>query len=132
MHETMVAESLLATISAEAAKQNAKQNAKPVNARISCGMLNAINDEVLCFAFEAITKGTPCEGIKLEIEHKPMQGRCKNCNQSFDVEFRCPRCPKCDSEDFGCPRCPKCDSEDFDLLPDAPLLLEQIEFQTEQ
>ncbi|MHC4603503.1 MAG: hydrogenase maturation nickel metallochaperone HypA/HybF [Planctomycetota bacterium] len=119
MHETMVAESLLATISAEAAKQNAKQNAKPVNARISCGMLNAINDEVLCFAFEAITKGTPCEGIKLEIEHKPMQGRCKNCNQSFDVEFRCPRCPKCDSEDF-------------DLLPDAPLLLEQIEFQTEQ
>ncbi len=115
MHEMMVAESLLATISAEAAKQNAK----PVNARISCGMLNAINDEVLCFAFEAITRGTPCEGMKLEIEHKPMQGRCKNCNQNFDVEFRCTKCPKCGSEDF-------------DLLPDAPLLLKQIEFQTEQ
>jgi len=114
MHEMMVAESLLATISAE----TAKQNAKPVNARISCGILNAINDEVLCFAFEAIARGTPCEGMKLEIEHKPMQGRCKNCNQSFDVEFRCPKCPKCGSEDF-------------DLLPDAPLLLEQIEFQTE-
>ena len=114
MHEMMVAESLLATISAE----TAKQNAKPVNARISCGILNVINDEVLCFAFEAIARGTPCEGMKLEIEHKPMQGRCKNCNQSFDIEFRCPKCPKCSSEDF-------------DLLPDAPLLLEQIEFQTE-
>ena len=114
MHEMMVAESLLATISAE----TAKQNAKPVNARISCGILNAINDEVLCFAFEAIARGTPCEGMKLEIEHKPMQGRCKNCNQSFDIEFRCPKCPKCVSKDF-------------DLLPDAPLLLEQIEFQTE-
>jgi len=114
MHEMMVAESLLAIISAEAAKQNAK----PVNARISCGILNAINDEVLCFAFEAIARGTPCEGMKLEIEHKPMQGQCKNCNQSFDVEFRCPKCSKCGSEDF-------------DLLPDAPLLLEQIEFQTE-
>jgi len=114
MHEMMIAESLLTTISAE----TAKQNAKPVNARISCGTLNAINDEVLCFAFEAIARGTPCEDMKLKIEHKPMQGQCKNCNQSFDVEFRCPICPKCSSEDF-------------DLLPDAPLLLEQIEFQTE-
>jgi Zn finger protein HypA/HybF involved in hydrogenase expression len=43
MHETMVAESLLATISEEAKKQNAK----PLSARISCGMLNAVNDEVL-------------------------------------------------------------------------------------
>ena len=115
MHETMVAESLLATISAEAAKQNAK----PVNARISCGMLNAINDEVLCFAFEAIARGTPCEGMRLEIEHKLMRGRCKNCNESFNV-------------DLSCLRCPKCGGEDFELLPDAPLLLEQIEFQTEQ
>ncbi len=115
MHETMVAESLLAAISAEAAKQNAK----PVNARISCGMLNVINDEILCFAFEAISKGTPCEGMKLEIEHKPMQGRCKNCNESFDVEL-------------SQPGCPKCSGQDFELLPDAPLLLEEIEFQTEQ
>jgi len=114
MHETMVAESLLATISDEAAKQNAK----PVSARISCGMLNAINDEVLCFAFEAIAKDTVCEGMKLQVEHKPIQGRCKNCKQSFDVEF----CR---------PSCPTCGSEEFDLLPDAPLLLETIEFETE-
>ncbi len=115
MHETMVAESLLETISAEAAKQNAK----PVNARISCGTLNAINDEVLRFAFEAMTKGTLCEGMKLEIEHKPMQGQCKNCNENFKI-------------DLSCLKCPKCGSEDFILLPDAPLLLEEIEFQTEQ
>ena len=82
MHETMVAQSLLATISNEASKQNAR----PVSAKISCGMLNVINDEVLCFAFEAIAKGTTCEGVKLEIEHKPMQGQCKNCDQSFDFE----------------------------------------------
>jgi len=43
MHETMVAQSLLATISDEAAKQNAK----PIGAKISCGTLNAVNDEVL-------------------------------------------------------------------------------------
>ena len=114
MHETMVAESLLTTISDEAAKQNAK----PVAAKISCGTLNAINDEALCFAFEAIAKGTSCEGMKLEIGHKPIRGRCKNCNESFDVMF-------------SRPSCPKCSSEEFDLLPDAPLLLEEIEFETE-
>lgn len=114
MHETMVAESLLATISAE----SAKQNAKPVSAKISCGMLNAINDEILSFAFEAIAKGTPCEGMKLEIEHKPIQGKCKNCDAIFDFEI-------CQ------PKCPKCRNEEFDLLPDAPLMLEEIEFETE-
>jgi hydrogenase nickel insertion protein HypA len=89
-----------------------------IGARISCGTLNAINDEVLCFAFEAIAKGTSCEGIKLEIEHKPIRGQCKNCNEIFEFEL----CR---------PGCPKCSSEEFDLLADAPLLLEEIEFETE-
>ena len=80
MHETMIAESLLAAISEEARKHNSK----PVSAKISCGMLSAVNDEILCFAFDAAAKGTPCEGLRLEIEHKPK--------------------------------------------PDAPLLLEEIEF----
>ena len=115
MHETVVAQSLLETILAEAKKQNAK----PVSARVSCGVLNAINNEVLRFALEAIAKNTACEGMKLEIEHKPMQGRCKNCNEVFDV-------------DFHQPLCPKCKAEDFELLPDAPLVLEEIEFQTER
>jgi Zn finger protein HypA/HybF involved in hydrogenase expression len=56
MHETMIAQSLFAAISDEAAKYNAK----PVAARISCGMLSAVNDEILCFAFEAIAAETPC------------------------------------------------------------------------
>jgi len=114
MHETMVAHSLLAMISTE----TERQNARPVAAKISCGMLNAINDEALCFAFDAIAKGTRCEGIKLQIEHKSMQGRCNSCGGTFEIEL-------------SNPRCPKCRSEQFDLLPDAPLVLEQIEFQTE-
>jgi hydrogenase nickel incorporation protein HypA/HybF len=112
MHETMVAESLYATISDEAARLGAK----PISAKISCGTLNAINDEVLDFAFEAITRSTVCEGMKLQIDHKPMQGKCKNCKVNFDIEF-------------SHPMCTQCGSEDFELLPDAPLILEEIEFQ---
>ena len=114
MHETMVAQSLLATISTE----TAKQNAKPIGAKISCGMLNAINDELLLFAFDAITKDTPCEGMRLEIEHKAIRGQCKNCDEVFEFELSNPSCPKCKSEYFG-------------LLPDEPLMLEEIEFQME-
>lgn len=114
MHETMIADSLLAAISEEAAKQDGK----PVSAKISCGALNAVNDEILRFAFEAIAKGTSCEGIELQIEHKSIQGRCKKCGRSFAIEF-----PQ--------PRCSACGSDDFEVLGDAPLLLEEIEFETE-
>jgi hydrogenase nickel incorporation protein HypA/HybF len=115
MHEMTVAQSLLTQITDEAIKQNAK----PVVAKISCGKLNTVNDEVLCFAFEAIAKDTLCRDVKLEIEHKPLQAKCKDCNQVFNVEF-------------SKPRCKKCESEDFELLPDAPLILEEIEFETEK
>ncbi len=114
MHETMVAQSLMAIITDEAAKNNAK----PVTAKISCGMLNSVSDEILCFAFEAIAKDTPCEGVKLQIEHKPIQARCKSCDLNFDVEL-------------SLPECPKCGAAEFELQPDAPLILEEIEFQTE-
>ena len=112
MHEMMVAQNVLAAILDEASKQSAK----PTTAKISCGKLNAINDEALRFAFGAIAKGTTCEGVELEIEHKPIQAHCKNCNEEFDVE----------DPDF---KCPKCGSDDFELLGDAPLLLEEIDFQ---
>jgi len=112
MHELMVAQNVLAAILDEAAKQNAK----PTAAKISCGKLNAINDEALRFAFGAIAKGTSCEGLELEIEHKPIRAHCRKCNVDFDIE----------ETDL---KCPKCSSDNYELLGDAPLLLEEIDFQ---
>jgi hydrogenase nickel incorporation protein HypA/HybF len=114
MHEAMVAENLLAAISSEAAKQNAK----PLKAKISCGVFGAISDDLLRFALDAIAQGTPCEGVKIEIEHKPLQARCRNCGKTFDF-------------DIMKSTCSHCASDQFDLLPDAPLLLEEIEFESE-
>jgi len=111
MHEMIVAQNLLAMIKIEAEKQNIQ----PVKAKISCGALNCINDETLAFAFTAIAMNTPCEGMELEVEQKPMSARCRNCGLVFEIE------------NFGS-KCSKCDSEDFELLPDAPLVLEEIEF----
>ena len=114
MHETMVAESLMEII----AEQAEKNNAKPVTAKISCGTLNPVNDEVLRFAFDAINKDTPCEGVTLKVEHKPIKARCKDCDIIFDIEL-------------SRPGCPKCGGDGFELQPDAPLILEEIEFQME-
>ena len=112
MHESMVAQKLLAAI----AQESETRNLKPISAKISCGKFYAINDEILNFAFEAITKGTKCQDVKLNVEHKPLRAECKNCNTTFDLDI-----------DLLC--CSKCNTDDIKILPDPPLLLEQIEFE---
>lgn len=114
MHEMTVAQNVMTAILQEASRQGAK----PIGAKISCGKLYAINDELLRFAFDAIAKGTSCEGMKLEIELKPIQAHCTKCNKNYDI-------------DISSPACPKCGGKDYELLPDAPLMLEEIDFQTE-
>jgi len=112
MHEMMVADSLLRII----LQQCQGRTGRPVSAQVSCGQLNAINDDILGFALEAIAKGTACEGVRLEVEHKPLQAECLACATVFAVGE-------------GLPRCPSCGGDDFRLMPDAPLVLESIEFE---
>ena len=83
MHETMVAQGLLEAITTEVGKQNSK----PLRVKISCGMFNVINDELLSFAFEAIAKDTICQSVKITVEHKPLQGRCNSCGKDFVFEI---------------------------------------------
>jgi len=112
MHETAVAESILCAI----IEQAEKVNARPVSAIISCGQFNALNDEVMSFAFETAAAGTACEGMTLEIKHIPLRATCKQCQFTFEFDVFKPHCPQCDSEEYA-------------FLPDAPLLLETIEFE---
>lgn len=112
MHETAVAQGLIETILCEAERQGGR----PIRAKMSCGTLNAVNDEVVRFAFEAIAEGTVCEGMILEIEHRPLQARCRTCDRPFTVSL-------------SDARCPRCAGTDFELLPDTPLVLDEIEFE---
>jgi len=112
MHETMIAQSIVETI----AKEAEKTGAKPIAARISCGQLNPINDEVLNFAFEIAARDTVCHGMKLQIVHIPLKASCKSCGRTFEFDIYSPGCDVCGSSDFG-------------IEPDAPLLLEEIEFE---
>ena len=112
MHETMVAESILRSI-----LEHAEQiGTRPVSALISCGQFNTLNDEVMQFAFETASAGTICEGMKLVIKHIPLRATCRECTATFEF-------------DLYNPRCAQCRSTELTMEPDAPLLLEEIEFE---
>jgi len=114
MHETSVAQNVINSILAE----SSQSNGKPVSAKISCGAFNNVNDELLISAFKTLSKGTPCEDVKLEVEHVPLQAKCRKCGSIFVF-------------DVTSSKCGECGSEDFDFLPDQPLTLESIEFEEE-
>ena len=115
MHETAVAQSIVQSIIAEADKLGCR----PIRARISCGQFNALNDEVMQFAFDVAAQDTVCRGMTLEIRHVPLQAACNDCGRAFDFDVYSACCPDCASTEFG-------------FAPDAPLLLEEIEFEDEQ
>ena len=112
MHETMVAQTVLKMILTEASKINTK----PLSAKISCGQLNPLNDEIMNFAFEVAAKNTACQGMKLNIVHIPLKATCKKCGKTYDFNIYSPVCAGCGNTRF-------------DIGSDAPLLLEEIEFE---
>ena len=115
MHETAVAESILRTI----LEHTDNVGAIPVSATISCGQFNTLNDEVMQFAFETAAADTVCRHMKLNIKHIPLRATCKQCKTTFEF-------------DIYNPACNQCESTEFDFEPDAPLLLEEIEFEDDQ
>jgi Zn finger protein HypA/HybF involved in hydrogenase expression len=111
MDELEIAQIVLGTILAEA-----KVNLRPIRASLSYGRMQGVSEEVLKEAFTAIAAGTACEGLELNIRAIPPQFRCNSCGMVSDYEL-------------AAPMCPGCKSHDFQFLPDAPILLEEIEFQ---
>jgi hydrogenase nickel insertion protein HypA len=112
MHETAVAQSLLKTI----IEQARKLGSRPLSAKISCGQFNTLNDEIFQFAFAAAAGDTLCRDMKIEITHIPLRAVCGKCGNVFDFSLQSPFCPKCHLDSYQ-------------FQPDAPIILEEIEFE---
>jgi hydrogenase nickel incorporation protein HypA/HybF len=56
--------------------------------------------ESLTFCFEVITKGTPLEEVKLEMNTVPLRGRCRTCGEEFQIRNYFFSCPLCKSRDI--------------------------------
>ncbi|MBI4766388.1 MAG: hydrogenase maturation nickel metallochaperone HypA [Deltaproteobacteria bacterium] len=98
MHELSLAQSLLDIVEQELARHGATR-AKVI--RLDVGEFTAVVPESLSFCFEVITKDTPLEGVRLEMNPVPLTGRCRGCGKEFriqDYNFACPRCAAMDIE----------------------------------
>lgn len=92
MHELAIANSIVKTVMAEAARRDFKR-ITAVGLRI--GVLSDVVPEALDFGFTAIIADTPLEGARLEIERIPVAGTCRSCSHDFEVKefvFVCPQC----------------------------------------
>jgi len=76
--------------------------AKLSRVAVRIGELAAIDPEALRFSFDALTRETELEGVKLEIEVCPRRHRCSDCGTEFDVRDFVFACPQCSSTRNDC------------------------------
>jgi hydrogenase nickel incorporation protein HypA/HybF len=92
LHEIGIASSILSCVEAEA-RRRTEVAICAVGVRI--GELSAIDKDALAFAFEALTRNTPLEKVRIEIEWLPRRQKCLSCSEEFavkDLDLNCPKC----------------------------------------
>jgi hydrogenase nickel incorporation protein HypA/HybF len=97
MHEMGIAQSIVDIVQQEMARHGIS---KITTIRLVVGEFTAVVPQSLTFCFEVITKDTPLEGVKLEMEPVPLTGRCGGCGEEFVVQEYRFVCPKCQSQDI--------------------------------
>lgn len=92
MHEVGIANLILEATRSEMALHTGAR-LRRVTARI--GELAGVDPEALQFCFDALTRDTEFETLKLEIEVCPRKHLCPACGAEFivaDYDIRCNRC----------------------------------------
>jgi hydrogenase nickel incorporation protein HypA/HybF len=95
MHELQVTQ-LMLNVVLEHARKNRVQ--KILTVHLEIGKLKDFEQEWIQQYFDYLSKGTPAEGAKLQIEWIPVTLQCSSCSHSFEVdvklltEVRCPEC----------------------------------------
>jgi len=92
VHEIGIASSILECVAVEAQRRPDMQ-VLAVGVRI--GELSNVDKDALDFAFEALTRDTPMEHLKLQVEWCPRRQKCLACSEEFsvhDLELACPKC----------------------------------------
>ena len=93
MHEMGIAQQLV-QIALDAIPQDI-ENPKVEKLNLRIGKLASVVKHSLTFCFEIITKDTPLETARLDIEVVPVRVHCKSCDNEWEVTgpvFKCPFC----------------------------------------
>lgn len=95
MHEMSIAQNILEIAQKEAAEKGCNHI---LRIRVEYGPLSGLMPEALAFCMEALCRGTPNEGLHLELVKIPFTMRCLICNTVFTGHSResmwepCPAC----------------------------------------
>lgn len=92
MHEVSLAESIVSALLEMQEKQSWKS---VVEVRLRIGALRQVFPEILAFAFNTVTAGTPLEGARLLVEDVPLSFRCIDCGTPWNEDAAL--CPSCGS-----------------------------------
>ena len=111
MHELSLAQSILDIVEQEMSRHGATRVSL---IRLDVGEFTVVVPDSLAFCFEVITKGTPFEGARLEMNPVPLTGRCKGCGEEFKIQ----------DYNFTCPRC---EAKDIETIAGKELLIREIE-----
>jgi hydrogenase nickel incorporation protein HypA/HybF len=95
MHEMGIAQELV-RIALEALPQDLK-DPKVATLNLRIGKLAAVVPHSLTFCFEIITKDTPLEHARLDIETVPVVIRCNTCGRQWEADTPVFRCPDCEN-----------------------------------
>jgi hydrogenase nickel incorporation protein HypA/HybF len=107
MHELSIAENILEIIENYRADRGF---ARCSSVKLKIGLLAAVDEEALRFAFEAITEDTPHRGVILEVEKSFPWAQCA-CGKGFEVRELVYLCPDC-----GSPRAKLEGGDELDIL----------------
>ena len=89
MHELSLSGAIVETVE----KHAAGRPVSVVNMRI--GALRQVVPDTLEFYFGFVSKGSVCEGARLEQELIPARLRCAGCARSWEIELPVFMCPTC-------------------------------------
>jgi hydrogenase nickel incorporation protein HypA/HybF len=81
--------------------------------RLEVGALCAVVPDAMTFCFELATEGTVADGASLEVDMRPGQAHCRNCDTTFALTDLILLCP--------------CGSADVDVLAGRDLKILSME-----
>jgi hydrogenase nickel incorporation protein HypA/HybF len=91
MHELSLSGAIVNTV----VKHAAGRPVSVVTMRI--GALRQVVPDTLEFYFDFVSKGTVCEGARLEQELIPARLRCATCEREWEIDMPIFMCPGCGS-----------------------------------
>ncbi|MBI5300756.1 MAG: hydrogenase maturation nickel metallochaperone HypA [Chloroflexi bacterium] len=94
MHEIGIAQDMLRIALDYAAKHHAK---RILGFHVEMSALADESDDALRFHLDMLTRGTLAEGARIEVTQAPVQAKCFECGNDFQLTTDIAICPRCSS-----------------------------------